>query len=121
MLLNIILKRIFWILLLVLLGISCSNDIPFDSDKWKQKGMEWQVTEIRQNMLQDLLKSDTLLRKNREEVIKILGTPRNTDSTSFEYLVIEKYERDIDPEHYQYLIIEFDSNGKSHKCSTAKR
>jgi len=121
MLLNIIIKQIFSIFLLISLGIGCSNDIPFDSGKWKQEGMEWQVIEIRQNMLQDLLRSDTLLRKNREEVIKILGTPRNTDSTSFEYLVIEKYERDIDPEYYQYLTIEFDSNGKSHKCSTTKR
>ena len=63
----------------------------------------------------------TLLNKTKEEIIQILGDPEYPDSTNFEYLVIEKYERDIDPEYYQYLIIEFDSNGKSHKCSTTKR
>jgi len=88
------------------LFLSCQNDIPFNSEKWNEKGIDWQLSDTREKMISDLISSDTLLGMNSDQIIKLLGEPEFEKEKSLEYLIREKYSWNIDPDYIKYLIIE---------------
>lgn len=97
----------YWILFsCLILFLSCQNDIPFNSEKWNEKGIDWQLSDTREKMISDLISSDTLLGMNSDEIIKLLGEPEFEKEKSLEYLIREKYSWNIDPDYIKYLIIE---------------
>jgi outer membrane protein assembly factor BamE (lipoprotein component of BamABCDE complex) len=98
------------LLILSLCLFSCTE--KFDSQKWKQKGVDWQISELRENMIDDLISSNILKGKDSIQVLKLLGEPEQTKGNLNYYLIREKYSIDIDPEYISYLVIEFDKNKK---------
>ena len=55
--------------------IGCKNEIKFDSAEWNKNGVDWQITEYREKMVSDLIKSDTLIGLDKISVIEVLGKP----------------------------------------------
>ena len=105
---------------MVLIISSCDSRQNFDSDKWKQKGVDWWATDFREKMVDDLIHSDTLIGMNRKEVIELLGQPKAEKERKLEYLIREKFGTDIDPEYISNLQIEFDNKGYVLKCKIQK-
>ena len=105
---------------MVLIISSCDSRQNFDSDKWKQKGVDWWMTDFREKMIDDLIQSDTLIGLNRKEVIDLLGQPKSDNEKELVYLIREKYGTDIDPEYISNLHIEFDDQGHVIKCKIEK-
>jgi len=101
---------------LILLSLFACNTNSFDSKKWKEKGVDWWMTDYREKMVKDLIQSDTLIDKTRQQIILLLGEPDTKDSIHLEYLIREKFTNDIDPDYISYLKIQFDSTGKSVRC-----
>ncbi|MFA0962809.1 hypothetical protein AB9P05_13485 [Roseivirga sp. BDSF3-8] len=66
------------------------------------------MTDVRYNMLDDLITGAALRGLTRSEVIEELGPPDKVDSSAFYYLVKEVYETDIDPTQIIYLEIRFE-------------
>ena len=95
--------------------ISCQIDEPFNSDKWKEKGVDWQLDDKRELMVNHLILSDTLIGLTQKEIVELLGEPELTENGKLKYLVREKYEWNIDPEYIKYLWIELDSNKRATK------
>lgn len=106
------LYQIIFLGLTIFLFSSCNMNNEFDSNKWKQKGVDWWTTDVREKMVDNLIESNILKGMNEEQVINLLGQPEYSKSNKFEYLIREKYGYDIDPEYISNLIIEFDINGK---------
>lgn len=103
----------FLIICLTVLAVSsCNSKQEFDSDEWKQTGLDWWITDFREKMVDDLIQNDTLIRMNQEQVIELLGLPESENKAKLEYLIREKYRSDIDPEYISNLIIEFDEKGQ---------
>lgn len=116
-------KRIFQLIvfsLMVLVISSCDTRQNFDSNKWKQKGVDWWMTDFREKMVDDLIQSDTLIGLNRKEVIELLGKPMSENEKELVYLIREKYGTDIDPEYISNLQVEFDNEGHVIKCKIEK-
>lgn len=100
------------------LFISCSETkSEFDSNKWKKKSADWWMTNIREQMLNDLVKSDSLINRSKTDVIEILGLPEFHDSLVFKYLIREKYSNTIDPDYIKYLEIHFDNLNHSNSIN----
>ena len=100
------------IFLAVTIALLACNE-SFDEKKWKAKGVDWQLSDSREKMVQDLVSSDTLLGLNKGEVHQMLGTPEiqaSNDST-IQYLIREKYGWNVDPDYIKYFTIKFDRNG----------
>ncbi len=93
--------------------VSCKTNKRFNSDKWKEKGVDWQLDDQRELMVNDLVSSDTLIGLTQKEVIELLGEPELSESRKLKYLIREKYEWNIDPEYIKYLWIELDSNNRA--------
>ncbi|PCJ01513.1 MAG: hypothetical protein COB15_00920 [Flavobacteriales bacterium] len=108
-------KKLFIILsvLIVAASTGCGDKQQFDSNIWKEQGLDWHLTDVRENMLDDLLESDTLIGIHMSEIIYLLGEPEEMKNEEYKYLVREKYGSNIDPEYIKYLSIEFDENGKT--------
>ena len=112
----------FLIICLTVLAVSsCNSKQKFDSDEWKQTGLDWWMTDFREKMVDDLIQNDTLIRMNQEQVIELLGLPESENKAKLEYLIREKYGSDIDPEYISNLIIEFDEKGQVRNCKIKKR
>ncbi|GAB5526843.1 MAG: hypothetical protein Roseis2KO_47150 [Roseivirga sp.] len=106
-------KILFLSLALIALMISaCDSDQPFDSDLWKQKGLDWWMTDVREKMVDDLVDSDTLISMSKTQVLALLGEPESEIETELEYLIREKYGRDVDPEYISTLKIKFNESGQ---------
>lgn len=88
---------------------------------WKKKGVDWSMTDIRENMVGDLIKSDTLLHLNKSAVIELLGEPEIINGNTITYLLREKYGSDIDPEYISYLKVEFDTSFSVRKYKIEKK
>ena len=111
----------FLIICLTVLAVSsCNSKQEFDSDEWKQTGLDWWITDFREKMVDDLIQNDTLIRMNQEQVIELLGLPESENKAKLEYLIREKYRSDIDPEYISNLIIEFDEKGQVRNCKIEK-
>lgn len=101
---------------LLLVVLSCQNAQKFDSQKWKEKGIDWQMDDVRENMADDLIDQDILISQNKSEIFLLLGEPEYEKENRLFYLVREKYKWDIDPEYIKYLVVEVDENGFAVKC-----
>lgn len=107
------------LLLLIIIGLSfsCQNDEKFDSNKWKQGGGENLLTEMRLNMVNDLISSGILEGKNESEINELLGSSEpvytHTGQNLKFYPIMEKYEWNIDPAESIYLEVRFDQAGKA--------
>ena len=111
----------FLIICLTVLAVSsCNSKQKFDSAEWKQKGLDWWMTDFREKMVDDLIQSDTLIGMNQEQVLELLGQPKSENKSKLEYLIREKYGSDIDPEYISNLIIEFDDKGQVRNCKIEK-
>ena len=111
----------FLIIYLTVLAVSsCNSKQKFDSDEWKQTGLDWWMTDFREKMVDDLIQNDTLIGMNQEQVIELLGLPESENKAKLEYLIREKYGSDIDPEYISNLIIEFDEKGQVRNCKIEK-
>ncbi len=111
----------FLIICLTVLAVSsCNSKQKFDSDEWKQTGLDWWMTDFREKMVDDLIQNDTLIGMNQEQVIELLGLPESENKAKLEYLIREKYGSDIDPEYISNLIIEFDEKGQVRNCKIEK-
>lgn len=111
----------FLIICLTVLAVSsCNSKQKFDSDEWKQTGLDWWITDFREKMVDDLIQNDTLIGMNQEQVIELLGLPESENKAKLEYLIREKYGSDIDPEYISNLIIEFDEKGQVGNCKIEK-
>jgi len=78
--------------------------------------VDWWVTDVREKMVQDLLKSDTLIGLDKTTTIQLLGQPERIESHTFDYLVREKYGMNIDPIYIKYLSIEFNQSGNAFRA-----
>ena len=111
----------FLIICLTVLAVSsCNSKQEFDSDEWKQTGLDWWITDFREKMVDDLIQNDTLIGMNQEQVIELLGLPESENKAKLEYLIREKYRSDINPEYISNLIIEFDEKGQVRNCKIEK-
>ena len=96
----------------LMLTAACTHQEPFDAAKWQDKQVDWWGTDFREVMLDDLLESQILPGKSKEEVIQLLGEPeRRLSADQVQYVVREKYGWDIDPEYLKYLLVTFDLTG----------
>lgn len=102
----------FSIVALILFIISCEANKDFNSEIWKEKKVDWWMTDFREEMSNHLINSDTLLQVSKNRVVELLGIPEKESDERWEYLIREKYESDIDPVYMSYLIVEFDFNNK---------
>lgn len=113
-------NQIMFIGLIALTMMSCGSKQEFNSEEWKQKGLDWWMTDTREKMIDDLTQSDTLIGLTQEQVIDLLGKPESQDDSAMKYLIREKYGTDIDPEYISNLIVELDDKGKVRICRIDK-
>ena len=114
------------IYLIILIGLStltvtsCDSEQKFNAVEWKQKELDWWMTDTREKMVGDLMESDTLIGLTRVEVIELLGLPESQTETEMTYLIREKFESDIDPEYISDLQIILDNMGQVKNCEVRK-
>lgn len=77
--------------------------MKFDSAEWNKKGVDWQMTEYREKMVSDLIKSYTLIRLEKIKGTELLGKPEIPTDKKLKYLVREKYKWNIDTVYIKYL------------------
>lgn len=99
-------KNLLIILIVVVIAVGCGKS--FDSNKWNEKGVDWWMTDFREEMLDDLITSDTLIGINKSELYKLLGEAEEETNDSNTYLIKEHYSYDIDPDYIHYLVVKFE-------------
>lgn len=99
------------------LTLGCKS--KFDSAKWNEKGVDWQWTDVREKMVDDLISSDTLSGMDTVQLYKLLGEPELVTDSSRMFLVREKYTTNIDPDYIKYLNVTI-VNNKVRKCEIHK-
>lgn len=103
------------LLILIVFSTALGCKSKFDSTEWNEKGVDWQWTDVREKMLDNLIESDTLIGMDTSQLYKLLGQPESvTDSSRF-FLVRERYTSNIDPDYIKYLNVIIDGN-KVRKC-----
>ena len=102
-----------YLIIALFLLLSCQTDQRFDSDKWKEKGVDWQLNDQRELMADDLVLNDTIIGLTQKEIIRLLGEPELTEDGKLKYLIRERYEWNIDPEYIKYFWIELDSSNRA--------
>lgn len=53
----------------------CNQTRKFDSVIWKQKGVDWWMTDSREEMVENLIQSDTLIGHEQYAIKELLGEP----------------------------------------------
>lgn len=115
------LKSICYTTTLLLFIMGCSTQEKFNAEIWQQKGLDWQMTDAREKMVEDLIQSDTLLGLTKTKVIELLGKSEKVEEQTLRYLIREKYVwNDIDPEYISYLKVKLDTNQVAVKCEIEK-
>ncbi len=112
---------IYTLALILIFLAGCKQNKEFDSELWRQKGVDWWITDVRENMVTDLLESDTLIGLNQSSVIELLGEPERSDSLRMVYIVKEKYGRNIDPDYILDLIVEYNDSNEVIHCKLEKK
>ena len=107
-------KQIFLLFITLLLISSCKN--RFDPAKWKEGGVDWQITDTREKIVDDLIESDTLIGLDTNQVFSLLGKPEFNFDSTLKFLVREKYSLNVDPDYIKYLNV-YIKNGRVAKCS----
>jgi len=108
------------ILIIFVFLLSCKSEVPFDSTEWNKKRVDWQVTEFREKMVSDLVKSDTLIGLEKTKIFELLGKPEIENENKLKYLVREKYSWNVDPDYLKYLWVDLNENGIATKCYVEK-
>lgn len=83
--------------------ILSSYESKFDAEKWKYNGVDWQILDVREKMVDDIIDSDTLIGLIKQEILHLLSDPDFQDSLKVQYLIREKYGLNIDPAYIFYL------------------
>jgi hypothetical protein len=83
--LNVLMTKLILILLLTLSLFSCNHqdDIPFDSNKWKNWVESESELRLRKDMLSDLLDKHNLIGISKEQLYTLLGPPSNLSENSY--------------------------------------
>ena len=109
-----------FLILLSLNILSCTSDVKFDSEKWKNAGGENIMLDDRLNMSNDLIESQVLIKKSESEIIEILGSPtrlQGKDSEDTKYFAVQEvYGWDIDPEKMTFIKVEFNVKGEANSA-----
>jgi len=100
------------VILLLFLAWSCSQDVSFDSEGWKQGARDPINNNIREIMVDDLLASDTLRNRSREEVVDLLGAAEIKQPREFRYVVRKQFGFEEDAVYRSFLVVEFDMRGR---------
>lgn len=108
--------RVINLILILPLLFGCNLDSKFNSEKWKTNSLDWQLSDVRQKMVSDIIGSDTLIGLDEQQVYELLGEPSFKKANQVQYLVREKYMFNIDPEYIEYLNVDFSDNHKVTKC-----
>jgi|GEM_PF-5746619 len=74
----------------------CQNEVAFNSEKWKEKGVDWQLADTREKMVSDLISTDTLIGMNSKRIIDLLGDPDFEKEESHEFLLL-RWEPEVYP------------------------
>ena len=98
-------------------ALGCKH--KFAATQWNKNGVDWQWTDVREQMIDDLIESDTLLGMDTVTVYKLLGETEMATDSSRLFMVREKYTTNIDPDYIKYLNVIID-NGKVRKCRVYK-
>lgn len=98
---------------MTILFITCTNNLPFDKEKWNQK--DDMFFKYRKQIVSDLVKNHLNSKMSQKELRDLLGQPDNYEkiintTNEFEYEVYVDYGLDIDPVEVQSLIITFDKD-----------
>ena len=84
-------KHLIYIVPVLTILAGCEQrKTAFDSEKWKRMGLDWQITDVRENMIDDLINSETLIGLQKQGIIELLGEPGVNNSIELRYLVREK-------------------------------
>lgn len=105
-----------YLMIMLTTAICCQGKKEFNAEKWNEKGVDWQLDDTRENMVEDLISSDTIIGLSKENIIILLGEPEVMDESIMKYLIREKYTWNIDPDYIKYLIINLDGNATAIKC-----
>lgn len=105
-----------FVLLSFLMFAACKTDVKFDSEQWNDKAVDWQITDTREKMVADLIKSDTLIGLEKEQIFHLIGKPEFENGNNLSYLVREKYSWNLDPDQILYLVVKVDENGIATQC-----
>lgn len=110
-------KLLFVLCVILMFSTSCKNS--FNAAKWNEGGVDWQMSNTREKMVDDLIESDTLIGLDTNQVLTLLGKPEFTDDSTLSFLVREKYSFDIDPDYVKYLNVSIE-NGLVTHCSIVR-
>ena len=58
---------------------SCNSHKSFNSIEWNSEGVDWQMTDVREQVVKDIINSDTLIGLAKEKVIELLGELERAD------------------------------------------
>jgi hypothetical protein len=103
-------KTVYFVLLF--LFISCQkevvDEISFDASKWSiKKGMDYP---FRNQMLHNLIESDTLKKLKKDSILELLGEPERINENHL-YYMIEQERIGFWPLHSKFLVIKVDEKG----------
>jgi hypothetical protein len=96
------------------------NRISFDAELWKRSGQPYGSNDTRLTMVDDLIRSQLLIGKSREEVVELLGETDGDHSIKDRYPNWQMYFY-LGPSRstilfkgfdYDYLVLRFDEQGK---------
>ena len=113
-------KNLILILLFIFLN-SCyqdKNQIPFDSNKWKETKGNYFSTDQRLNMTSDLLEKELLLNKSKSQIENIIGPPMKSNvsiNNTELYLVKSTYKETVILDKLICIRIVFNTQGISQK------
>ena len=99
---------------MVLGCIACKNTdaqtaiIPFDKEQWNVKEGEFYAN--RENMLPDLMSSDTIKALKKDGIIELLGTPDRIDNNHLFYNIARTEVFSL-PMHTRSLVIKLKEDG----------
>ncbi|MFT5754475.1 MAG: hypothetical protein ACI924_001712 [Flavobacterium sp.] len=99
-------------ILILILFISCQNEvvdeISFDASKWQIK--KENDYPYRNQMLTNLIASDTLKKLKKDSILELIGEPERINVNHF-YYMIDQERLGFWPLHSKFLVIKFDDNG----------
>lgn len=100
---NISRKAFLLVLWTIALFAACQSDIEFESAKWKVRKDD--NYPYRAEMLNNLVKNQSLIGTHYSKIEQLLGVPQYQDSSLMSYQVVHDYGRDIDPIYTKYLTL----------------
>lgn len=84
----------------IIILFACNDNnmqVKFEKSKWNEQTDPLFPSSYRKQMLTDLTTNYKLVGFKYSQLIELLGTPDNKDSSSLSYKIIVDYGHDIDP------------------------